>query len=295
MLDELERTLLVTLFVLLMFGMGARLSLSDFRMLLRTPRAFIVGTLSQFGWMPLCAFGLAKLLALPPPAAIGLVVLGSCPAGATSNLFAHLARADVALSVSMTASSKLLGMVMMPLCLYLYARPFTGQTIAIPYVEVVGTLFVLGLPVLIAMLLRQRLGERFARGAARIGSVCGGTALVLLILVGLVRNGDRFLAISPSMYVAAVSFGALGMGLGALAAWLVGLPVAQLRTVSFESGVPNPPLCLAILLGSFGDQADVDMIALPLLCQLFTLIEASLLVLWFRMLDTQRGTASRQF
>jgi bile acid transporter len=289
MLDGFERALLIALFVLLMFGMGARLSAADFRVVAARPRAFAIGTLSQFGWMPLCAFGLAKLLRLPPPAAIGLVVLGACPAGATSNLFAQLARADVALSISMTASSKLLGVVMMPLCLYLYARPFTSVAFEIPYLEVVKTLLALCTPVLIGMYLRHRLGERFACVAAKLGSVCGTAALLLLIVVGLVRHGARFLAISPSMYVAAVVFGALGMSLGALAAWLSGLPTPQLRTVSFETGVPNPPLCLAILLGSFGARAELDMIALPLLCQLFTLVEASLLVMLFRLHDIRRN------
>jgi BASS family bile acid:Na+ symporter len=69
--------------------------------------------------MPLIAFALAHLFHLPDEAAIGLIVMGTCPGGTTSNLFAHLSRADTALSLSMTAASKVIGIVMMPVSLYL--------------------------------------------------------------------------------------------------------------------------------------------------------------------------------
>ena len=140
MLTGLETGLIAGLLIVLMFGMGATLTFQHFVELARSPRAFLIGTASQFGWMPLLAFLLAKGLSLPNAAALGLIVMGTCPGGATSNLFAHLARADVALSISMTAASKLLGIVLMPLCLFIYARPFTGSQFPIPYGNIVGTL-----------------------------------------------------------------------------------------------------------------------------------------------------------
>ena len=167
MLTPLETALIALLLVVLMFGMGATLTVARFRAVLSHPKAFLIGTASQFGFMPLLAFVLAKALELPNEAALGLVVMGSCPGGTTSNLFAHLARADVALSISMTAASKLLGVVMMPLCLYLYARPFTSAEMPIPYGDIIKTLVVLLAPVALAMYLRTRFGERFARIAEK--------------------------------------------------------------------------------------------------------------------------------
>ena len=102
MLSPLETSLIALLLIVLMFGMGATLTWPRFQELARHPRAFLIGTASQFGWMPLLAFALAKLLELPSEAALGLIVMGTCPGGTTSNLFSHLARADVALSISMT-------------------------------------------------------------------------------------------------------------------------------------------------------------------------------------------------
>src|SRR5687767_11989999 len=146
MLSPLETSLIGLLLIVLMFGMGASLTSERFREVLKYPRAFLIGTASQFGWMPLLAFLLARALHLPNEAAIGLIVMGTCPGGTTSNLFAHLSRADTALSLSMTAASKVLGIVMMPVSLYLYARGFSTDSLSIPYGEVVKTLLVLLLP-----------------------------------------------------------------------------------------------------------------------------------------------------
>src|SRR5688572_10851298 len=153
MLNPLEKALIALLLVVLMFGMGTTLTPTRFREVLAHPLAFLIGTASQFIFMPLCAYGLAKLLSLPDAAALGLVIMGACPGGTASNLFTHLARADVALSVSMTAASKLIGIVMMPLCLYVLGREFTSESLSIPYNEIVTALLVLLVPVAIGMLL----------------------------------------------------------------------------------------------------------------------------------------------
>jgi solute carrier family 10 (sodium/bile acid cotransporter), member 2 len=288
MLTPTETALIALLLVVLMFGMGATLSWAHFRDLARHPRAFLIGTASQFGWMPLLAFVLAKALALPDAAAIGLIVMGTCPGGTTSNLFAHLARADVALSISMTAASKVVGIVMMPLCLYVYARPFTSAEIAIPYADIVKTLVVLLLPVAMAMALRSRYGERFARPAEKVGSVSGLLVLIALVAISVVRNADLFRTIPPSIYVAAGLLGLGGMLLGSLVARAARLPTAQRRTVAFETGIQNSPLCFAILVMAFPDQAQFDLLKLPLLYALFVLLEASAVTLAYRALDARQ-------
>lgn len=292
MLSATETALIAVLLVVLMFGMGATLEFRHFRDLVRHPRAFLIGTASQFGWMPLLAFCLAKWLQLPDVAAIGLIVMGTCPGGTTSNLFAHLARADVALSISMTAASKVLSIVMMPLCLYVYARPFTSAELTLPYAEIVKTLVVLLIPVAAAMLLRARFGERFARPAEKIGSAAGLAVLIALVLISTVRNAALFKTIEPSMYLAAAALGIFGMLLGALVARLANLPRAQRRTVAFETGIQNSPLCFAILLTTFPGEAQFDLLKLPLLYALFVLLEASLVTILCRLRDSRRPSTN---
>ena len=291
MLTPLETALIALLLVVLMFGMGATLTVARFRDVLSHPKAFLIGTASQFGFMPLLAYLLAKGLALPDEAALGLVVMGTCPGGTTSNLFAHLARADVALSISMTAASKLLGVVMMPICLYLYARPFSGAEMPIPYGDIVKTLVVLLLPVALAMYIRSKQGEGFARVAEKVGSISGLTLLVAIAGITVLRNAHLFKTISASMYLAAITLGACGMLFGALVSRAFGLPTAARRTVSFETGVQNSPLCFAILALAFPSQgAELPLLRLPLLYSLFVLIEASLATLAYRALDARTGS-----
>lgn len=287
MLTPVETALIALLLVVLMFGMGATLTWQRFRDLARHPRAFLIGTASQFGWMPLLAFILAKTLELPNIAALGLIVMGTCPGGTTSNLFAHLARADVALSISMTAASKVLGIVLMPLCLYVYARPFTGTALPIPYGEIVKTLIVLLVPVAIAMLLRRRFGERFATVAEKTGSVAGMCVLITLVVLSVVRNADVFKTLTAEMILAAALLGSVGMLLGSWVARLSGLPVAQRRTVSFETGIQNSPLCFAILVMAFPSENQLELLKLPLLYALIVLIEAAIVTIFYRVSDAR--------
>lgn len=292
MLSPFETTLIALLLVVLMFGMGATLTPDRFRDVARRPKAFLIGTASQFGWMPLLAFGLAHALSLPAEAAIGLIVMGTCPGGTTSNLFAHLARADVALSVSMTAASKVFGIVLMPLCLFLYARPFTSAHLAIPYGDIVKTLVVLLVPVAIGMALRRRYGERFAAVAEKIGSMAGIAVLVTLVFVSVVRNANTFMTeLSPAMFIAAIALGGLGLVLGDLAARAARLPTPQRRTVSFETGIQNSPLCFAILILAFPEVEQFQLLALPMMYAFFILIEATAVTIAYRVLDARAAAA----
>src|SRR6476620_5888338 len=158
MLSPLETALIALLLIVLMFGMCATLTAERFREVAAQPRAVLIGLASQFGWMPLLAYLLAKTFALPSEAALGLVIMGTCPGGTTSNMFAYYARADVALSVSMTAASKLLGVVLMPICLFVYGSRFSQAHVSMPYLEIVKTLVVLLVPIALGMWLRKRKG-----------------------------------------------------------------------------------------------------------------------------------------
>lgn len=289
MLSPVETALIAVLLIVLMFGMGATLTVERFRTVLRRPRAFLIGTASQFGFMPLVAYLLARGLALPDLAALGLVIMGMCPGGTTSNLFAHLARADVALSIAMTAASKLLGVVLMPICLALYARPFTSASMPIPYGDIVKTLVVLLVPVAIGMALRKRYGETFAKRAERAGSLAGLVVLVTLVALSVARNADLFATISPAMYTAAIALGATGMAFGAVVSRLAGLTRPEQRTVAFETGVQNSPLCFALLVTAFPSEEQLSLLALPLLYALFVLIEASLVTVAYRARDARRA------
>ena len=150
MLGGLERALLAILLLVLMAGMGATLDGADFRAVLRRPKGLLVGVVSQFGWMPLLAFLLAKGLGLDADLALGLLIVGCCPGGTTSNLFTYYARADLALSIAMTVASTFLAVAVMPLELHLYGAA-VAEGVEIPLGSIITTLVLVLLPVALGM------------------------------------------------------------------------------------------------------------------------------------------------
>lgn len=285
MLGPVEKALIAVLLIVLMFGMGTTLTPDRFREVARHPKAFLIGTASQFVAMPFFAYALARVLHLPNEVAVGLVLMGTCPGGTTSNLYAHLAGADVALSISMTAASKLIGVAMMPIALYLYATPFTDTGLAIPYKDIVGTLVLLLLPVGIGMAMRRKYGEGFAARAERIGGLSGIIVLAIIVVLSIMRNTNLLFEIEPTTYVAAVLLGTLGLLFGDLFSRLAGLPTDKRRAVSFETGVQNSPLAFAIIQLTFPADVQDRMMRLPMIYALFIIIQASILTAAYRAVD----------
>jgi bile acid transporter len=280
-LGPVEKALLAVLLLVLMFGMGAGLTAENFRAVARRPFAPLLGLASQFGWMPLIAFVLARALALPDDIAISLLVVGCVPGGTTSNLFTMYAKSDVALSVSMTAISTVTAVGLMPLVLALYGQAFTSTHFSIPHGGIVSTLALMLVPLALGMLVRARRPER-APGLERIGSLAGIGVLVLLVVTGLSSNLDLLRRTTAVMFLAAGGLGICGFGLGYLGAALARLPVAQRRAIAFETGIQNSPLALGIIVATFPESMHERMLWLPLLYALLVLLSASALTLWWR-------------
>src|SRR5262249_8780669 len=93
---------------IIMLGLGLSLTPDDFRRVIVYPRAVLVGLACQMLFLPAVCFGVAKAFALPPELAVGLMVLAASPGGATANLYSHLAKGDVALNITLTATNSVL-------------------------------------------------------------------------------------------------------------------------------------------------------------------------------------------
>ena len=111
---------------IVMFGMGMTLKLADFKVVFTKPKAVVVGILAQFVIMPVLAFLLTMVFQLPPELAVGVILVGSCPGGTSSNVMTYLAKGDVALSVGMTACTTVMAPIVTPLwCFCSRGRPWT--------------------------------------------------------------------------------------------------------------------------------------------------------------------------
>ena len=120
-----------TLLGIVMFGMGLTLKPSDFKVVFSRPKDVVIGCLAQFTVMPFLAWILTKIFGLSPELAIGVILVGTCPGGTSSNVMTFLSKGDVALSVGMTAVSTVLAPFLTPALTYLYA----GQTVDVDMVS----------------------------------------------------------------------------------------------------------------------------------------------------------------
>ncbi len=297
LLNHVEQGLLGLMILVIMFGMGASLTLRDFRLVLERPRGVLVGFLSQFGLMPCLAYGLAVLLDLPPTLAVALILLGCLPGGTTSNMFAYFARGSVAMSITMTAASTLMALVMMPLLLNLYASGFArevaasaealggGATFIIPYRNIVISLLLVLVPVAAGMILRKG-SPGWAKAAEDTASFTGIVVILFLLGSVLIRHGGLFLRTPASVYLASIGIGLSGFLFGYGLSFLLRLPHRYCRTISLETGIQNGPIAFAIILLSFTDPYRNEMLWLAILYSAFIVMTSSFVTLFYRRIGT---------
>ncbi|MEM1268396.1 MAG: bile acid:sodium symporter, partial [Pseudomonadota bacterium] len=152
MVGAFEQALLAAMIFVIMLGMGASLTPRDFYLALRRPYGLAIGVVSQYGFMPFIGFVMTLVLGLPEPIAIGLLIVSCMPGGTTSNMFTYFSKGNLALSVLMTVTSTVFGVILIPLVLLIYA---TALDLQIPRENIIATLVILLIPVAIGMTLRK--------------------------------------------------------------------------------------------------------------------------------------------
>ncbi|MCB1140353.1 MAG: bile acid:sodium symporter [Leptospiraceae bacterium] len=292
MINPLQEALLGIMILVIMFGMGSGLTLQNFKYFTKDPKGVLIGFASQFGVMPLVALGLAIWLELDPILAIALILVGSLPAGTTSNMFAYFSRGDVALSITMTTFSTIAAVVMTPLILDSYGAGFASQInlpgdgeFSIPTNKIIVSLVAVLLPVALGMLLR-RYSPGWAKAAEDTASFMG--IIVILFLVGtFLGDGYKRCLMAKTdwaTYVAAIGVGMGGMLFGYLLSMLLRLDKRHRRTVSLETGIQNGPLAVGIVTFSFHESAQLlaGMLWLPILYSFFIVISSSFVTMFYR-------------
>ena len=169
----------------IMLYLGLTLQVADFQRVLARPRALLAGLAGQLLLVPTLAFGVAWSLQLDPVMAVGLMVLAACPGGVSSGLLTHLARGDVALSISLTAITSLIAVLSLPLVVNAAMQFFmaSGMGVDFPLADMVRKIFLLTtLPVLTGMALRAWQPRRIQTIEPLAGRIA--TALFVVIILG---------------------------------------------------------------------------------------------------------------
>ena len=282
MVSQTEQIVLVLMIFAIMLGMGASLTPRDFYLALRRPYGLAIGLISQYGFMPFIGFLLATLLTVPEAIAVGILIMSCMPGGTTSNMFTYFSKGNLALSVLMTVTSTVAGIVMIPLVLVLYA---TALDLEIPRENIISTLVILLVPVAIGMVLRK-LNANAGAVTEFFGSILGIVFILFLIVSWIPRNWQFLLETTGHTYIASIGIGAAGITIGYIFARSLKLHPRNARTVALETGIQNGPLALAIILFSFPDEEAAALTAIPVLYSLFIIIIATIVTLIFRRANT---------
>ena len=199
---------------IIMLGMGMTLHWQDFRHVLRHPRDLGLGLVVQFGCMPLLAFALCHVFALPPELAMGMILVGTAPGGTASNVLTFIARGDVAFSVAMTAAATLVSLLLTPPLTWLLGGVWVPVDMGGLFWSIVKIVLV---PVLLGLLLHH-----FQRGLVDrlMPFLPLASALVItLVIAGIIAvNAQNILSAGPAIFAAVIAHNLLGLAVGWFAA-----------------------------------------------------------------------------
>ena len=289
-----EQNLLVGLVFVIMFGLGAGLTPRDFKLALKRPAGLIIGFLTQFGIMPVLAYMmcLAFLFQLAPeyavPVAIGALLMGSVPAGTTSNMFTYFSKGNLALSVMMTTNSTLWAIVMTPLALAIFGGLlFTeASEFEIPIGNIIATIALLLIPVVLGMLIR-RFSANIGAVLELLGGFFGLFFIVFLLATWVPRNWGLLTSTPWQTYVVSIGLGLFGILIAYGISKAIRLHPANARTIALETGIQNGPLAIAIILLTYSGSPDIGLILIvPALYSLFIVLISTVVTIVFRRANT---------
>ena len=203
------------LLMIVMFGMGLTMKLSDFAVVFKRPRDVIIGCLAQFIIMPLLAFGLGKVFGLHQELLVGVVLVGTCPGGTSSNVITYLSKGDTALSVGMTSINTLLAPFLTPLLTYLYLRTSVNVDVRSMFVSIIQVVIV---PIGLGLLINKLFGN-YTRRISDALPLVSVTAICLIVAAVVSHNSEKILSTGLVIFAVVILHNLLGY----LCGYLIGI------------------------------------------------------------------------
>ena len=232
---------------IIMLGMGMTMTLQDFKSVLQSPKAVMIGVLAQFIVMPGLAFFLCKLLQLPTEIAIGVILVGCCPGGTASNVITYMAKGNTALSVACTSVSTLLAPVLTPAIFYLLASQWIEINAASMLVSILQVVL---FPIIVGLMIRTVFKHRVD---AYIQVMPLVSVVAIVAIVAAIIAGSRTQILQSGLLILGVValHNGLGYLLGFWASRIFKLPYADCKAVSIEVGMQNSGLGVALAATHF--------------------------------------------
>ena len=243
---------------LIMLGLGLGLSVKDFTRILRVPKDFFVGFFSQLVILPIVALGIALILDLPDPIAVGLMIIAAAPGGVTSNLLTKFANGDVALSISLTAIVSLISIVSVPFVV-ITSADILGVTIS-ANISMIGIALKMALvvtvPVLVGMIIRG-FAENFILSKINIINKITGWLFVIVFAAIWIEEKDNILTYLAEAGLAVLILNVVMMTLAYFIAKKFVSGIAQQKCIALECGLQNGTLAVFVATLIFDDLAYV--------------------------------------
>ncbi|WP_066704727.1 bile acid:sodium symporter family protein [Curvibacter delicatus] len=249
-------TLLNTVLGLVMFGVALELKVDDFKAALKTPKALALGLFGHHILFPAMTYVLVWLLNPLPSIALGMILVSSCPAGHISNFLVHYSKGNTALSVSVSALSTAVALVMTPLNFAFWGNlsPVTSglmkQVAMSPWEMLEVIVLLLGVPLVLGMWVARRY-PAFAQRIQKPMKILSLLVLVGFIVGALAANFKHFLAYIQFVLLVVFIHNLLALVTGYSLATAVGLPERDRRAITFEMGIQNSGLGLILIFNFF--------------------------------------------
>lgn len=237
------------LLMVIMFGMGLTLKPADFLIVFRRPKDILIGCIAQFTIMPLLAFLLGKLFSLDTALLAGVVLVGACPGGTSSNVMTYLSGGDVALSVGMTSVNTLLAPFLTPVISYLLLSTKVSVNVLSMFLSIIKVVIV---PIALGFILNYFLKKQTQKIAGLL-PVVSVIAIAMIEAAVVSHNSAQILSTGVLIFVVVILHNLLGYAAGYLLAVLFHMPVARKKALSIEIGMQNSGLATSLAGSAFPD------------------------------------------
>lgn len=239
------------LLMIVMFGMGLTMKPRDFALVFRRPKDILIGCAAQFIIMPLLAFGLSSLFHLDPALTAGVVLVGTCPGGTSSNVITYLSKGDVALSVGMTSVNTLLAPLLTPAITWLLLQTIVRVEVLSMFLSIIQVIII---PIALGFVINHFFGSITKKAVTALPLV--STVAICMILASVVSHNAEKIYTSGALVLAVVILHNLlgyasGFGLGKL----LKLTPEKTKALSIEVGMQNSGLATSLAGTAFSDLA----------------------------------------
>ncbi len=243
---------------MVMFGMGLTININDFKIVFSRPRDIIIGCIAQFTIMPSLAWCLAKLFNLPPELAIGVILVGCCPGGTSSNVITYLAGGDLPLSVGFTSISTLLAPLLTPLLTWMLAGTYVNVSIWSMFISIISVVI---LPIFLGFIVKYYFRDLSIKIADYLPAF--STIAITLIVAAVVSSNSSSLRTSGMLIIlVVVCHNILGYATGFLLGKILNLAYPKRIAICVEVGMQNSGLACSLANQHFSAMA---MAAVPVI------------------------------